>query len=110
MTFADLAGGERLFLDANPLVYHFGSHPDWGAASTQLIERIENRELAAYTSTHVLSEVAHHLMTLEAAALFSWTSRVVQHLKQQPANLQQLVAFRQAVDKSTSTRHSGTYH
>jgi hypothetical protein len=27
MTFADLAGGERLFLDANPLVYHFGSHP-----------------------------------------------------------------------------------
>lgn len=29
MTFADLAPGERLFLDANPLVYHFGSHPQW---------------------------------------------------------------------------------
>jgi len=27
MTFADLVGGESIFLDANPLVYHFAPHP-----------------------------------------------------------------------------------
>jgi predicted nucleic acid-binding protein len=99
MTFADLPGGERLFLDANPLVYHFGSHPVLGSACTQLLRRIENQELAAVTSTHVLSEAAHHLMTLEAATRFGWTSKVVQHLKQQPSAIQQLSAFRQAVEK-----------
>jgi hypothetical protein len=31
MTFADLPRGERLFLDANPMVYHFGSYPPLGA-------------------------------------------------------------------------------
>jgi predicted nucleic acid-binding protein len=38
-------------------------------------------------------------MTLEAAALFGWTSNVVQHLKQQPTALQKLTAFRQAVER-----------
>ena len=99
MTFADLLGGERLFRDANPMVYHFGAHPALGPACTQLLRRIENQELAAFTSTHVLSEAAHHLMTLEAATRFGWTSKVVQHLKQQPTAIQQLSAFRQAVEK-----------
>ena len=67
MTFADLAVGVSIFLDANPLVYHFASDPVFGPASNQLITRIENREIHAFTSTHVLSETAHHLMTLEAS-------------------------------------------
>jgi predicted nucleic acid-binding protein len=58
MTFADLSRGERLFLDANPLVYHFGSHSLLGPASRQLLRRIGNQELTAFTSTHVLSEAA----------------------------------------------------
>jgi predicted nucleic acid-binding protein len=99
MTFADLVGGESIFLDANPLVYHFAPHPTLGPACTQLVERIEKQELVGYTSTHVLSEVAHHLMTLEAAALCGWTSKVVQHLKQQPTTIQKLTTFRQAVEK-----------
>jgi predicted nucleic acid-binding protein len=99
MTFADLLNGESVFLDANPLVYYFGAHALYGPPSKQLIERIEKHELVAFTSTHVLSEAAHHLMTLEAAAMFGWTSKVVQHLEQQPAKLQKLAAFRQAVEK-----------
>ena len=99
MTFADLSGGERLFLDANLLVYHFGSHSVLGPASRQLIRRIGNQELTAFTSTHVLSEAAHRLMTLEASTRFGWTSKVVQHLKQLPASIQQLSDFRQAVEK-----------
>jgi predicted nucleic acid-binding protein len=58
MTFTDLSGGERLFLDANPLVYHFGSQSVLGPACRQLLRRIENQELTAYTSTHVLNAPA----------------------------------------------------
>jgi predicted nucleic acid-binding protein len=64
-----------------------------------LIKRIGNRELQAMTSTHVLSEAAHHLMTFEASTLFGWTSKVVQRLKQQPASVQKLTNFRQAIDQ-----------
>ena len=72
MTFADLLAGEGIFLDANPLVYHFAPDPLF----------------------------AHHLMTLEASALFGWTSKVVEHLKQQPAAIQKLTNFRQAIEKT----------
>jgi len=70
MIFADLVAGESIFLDANPLVYHFAPHPTLGAACTQLIKRIGNHELQAVTSTHVLRETAHHLMTFQASAQF----------------------------------------
>jgi hypothetical protein len=33
MIFADLSGGEGIFLDANPLVYYFGAHALFGPAS-----------------------------------------------------------------------------
>ena len=82
MTFDDLALGDSLFVDANPHVYHFAGDPVFGPACARLVARIQNQELQAYTSTHVLSEAAHHLMTLEAAAHFGWKSKVVQRLKQ----------------------------
>jgi predicted nucleic acid-binding protein len=50
-------------------------------------------------STHELSEAAHHLMTLEAATRFGWTSKVVQRLKQLPSHVQQLTNFRQAIEQ-----------
>lgn len=99
MTFADLPAGKSVFLDANPLVYHFAPHSALGLPCSQLIERIENKELVAFTSTHVLSEAAHHLMTFEASQQFGWPSKVVTRLKQQPTQIQKLTAFRQAVEK-----------
>jgi predicted nucleic acid-binding protein len=99
VTFADLAAGESVFLDANPLVYHFAPDPHFGPTCHQLITRVGNNEILAFTSTHVLSEVAHHLMTLEASALFGWTSKVVEHLRQQPAAIEKLTNFRQAIEK-----------
>jgi predicted nucleic acid-binding protein len=98
VTFADVPAGEVLFLDANPLVYHFGPDPAFGPASSRLLDRITNQELRAVTSTHVLSEVAHHLMVLEAATRFGWTSKVVNRLKQQPAEIAKLTNFRRAVE------------
>jgi predicted nucleic acid-binding protein len=98
MRFADLAAGDQVFLDANTLVYYFGPHPVFGPACNQLIERIENQELQGFTSTHALSAVAHHLMTLEASALFGWATKVVQRLKNQPTEIQKLGKFRSAVE------------
>lgn len=51
MTFADLPAGVSIFLDANPLVYHFAPDPNFGAASSQLLARIVNQEIQAFTST-----------------------------------------------------------
>jgi predicted nucleic acid-binding protein len=45
------------------------------------------------------SEAMHHLMTLEAATQFGWKSKIVQRLKQQPAIVQQLTKFRQAIEQ-----------
>ncbi len=61
------------------------------------MQRIENGEVVGFTSTAVLSELAHRLMTFEAATLFGWPSKIVDHLKQNPAAVGQLTRFRQAV-------------
>jgi predicted nucleic acid-binding protein len=98
MTFGDLSPGDSVFLDANPLVYHFAADPVLGPPCSQLLARIGNQEIQAFTSTHILSEVAHHLMTLEAANQFGWTSKVVNHLKQQPTQIQKLTNFRTSIE------------
>jgi len=46
MTFADLGTGEAIFLDANLFVYHFVSDPVYGAACSQLLQRVENHAAA----------------------------------------------------------------
>jgi predicted nucleic acid-binding protein len=99
MIFADLVRGDSVFLDANTLIYHFGPHPTFGAACQQLVQRIENQELRGFTSTHVLAEVAHQLMIVEASTLPGWTlGKVKQRLQQQPNVLQGLTLFRCAVE------------
>ena len=97
MNFTDLVDGESVFLDANILVYHFAPHPQYGQACHDLIQRVENQALLGYTSTAVLSELAHHLMTFEASAVFGWTSKVVQRLRQSPSAVMQLSKFHQAL-------------
>lgn len=97
MTFADLPQGAAIFLDANIFVFHFQPHGIFGPPCTALFKRIEQGELFASTSTHVLSEVAHRLMTLEAAVLYQWSSKIVDRLKQNPACVQQLSRFRSAL-------------
>jgi predicted nucleic acid-binding protein len=100
MTFADLVAGDAVFLDANTLTYHFQPHPVLGPPCTDLLERIERQELLGSTSTHVLSELAHRLMTLEACALFGWPfPGIAQRLRQHPAQVQTLTRFRQAIQE-----------
>src|SRR5439155_5797347 len=88
------------FVDANPLTYHFQPHPVWGPPCTDLLQRIENQELAGFTSTHVLGEVSHRLMTIQASALFGWPfAGIGNRLRTHPAEVQKLTAFRQAIDQ-----------
>ena len=99
MTFDDLPSGVSIFIDANPIVYYFASDPILGPASARLIARIQNQELQAYSSTHVLGEAGHKLMLVEAATQFGWKSKVAHNLRQQPVNVQQLTKFRQAIQQ-----------
>jgi hypothetical protein len=64
MIFADLQAGESIFLDATTLVYHFGPHAGFGPVCYQLLWRIETGDIAGFTSTAVLSELAHRTKDL----------------------------------------------
>jgi predicted nucleic acid-binding protein len=100
MTFADLSAATAVFLDANTIVYHFSRHARYGAACTDLLERIARQELVGYTSSHVLSEAAHRLMTLEAIDRYGWPyAGIAQRLRTHPAEVQALTRFRQAIDE-----------
>ncbi len=105
MTFADLGMGDAVFLDANTLVYHLTSDRLFGAACSQLLQRIENQEIQGFTSTHVLTEMAHRIMTIEAIAVFAWPiAGIAQRLRQHPAQVQQLASFQQAVERILQSR------
>src|SRR5262249_49177483 len=98
MTFASIPAGATIFLDANTLIYHFTNDVQYGTACTQLIKRIELQQLKGFTSAHVLGDVAHRLMTLEALRLPGWTYRgIVTRLRKRHAEIAKLSVFRQAI-------------
>lgn len=100
MTLPQLPTGASVFVDVDILVYHFQPHLVFGPACTDLLERIEHQDLVGFTSTGVLSEMAHRLMTLEACALFSWPfAGIAQRLRQHPTQVQGLTRFRQAIQE-----------
>ncbi|TMQ34862.1 MAG: type II toxin-antitoxin system VapC family toxin [Planctomycetota bacterium] len=100
MIFTDLVAGDAVFVDANALTYHFEPHAVWGPPCADLLQRIENREIAGFTSTHALSEVSHRLMTIQASALFGWPfAGIGNRLRTSPSDVQKLTAFRQAIDR-----------
>jgi predicted nucleic acid-binding protein len=105
MTFADLVAGEAIFLDANPFVYHFVADPRYGTACSQLLQRVENQEISGLTSTHVLTEMAHRIMTVEAINAFTWpVSGIARRLRRHPAQVQQLAGYHQAVERVLQSR------
>ena len=102
MTFDVIPGGLAVFVDANALLYYFTAHPRYGPACQKLLDRIENKELAGFTSAHVLAEVVHRLMTIEACQRFGWPAKgIAQRLRKHPAEVQQLTRARQALDEIT---------
>lgn len=98
MTFDDILAGLAVFVDANPLVYHFSAHPQYGAACTRLMERIERQEIQGFTSMHVLGDVAHRLMTIEAMNLLGWpASGLAVRLRKHSSEIPRLTLYQQAL-------------
>lgn len=98
MSFMDIPNGTDVFVDANIFVYAYAPDPQFGPPSEQLLERIEHNELRGFTSSHVLSDVAHRLMSLEACTVFGWPfAGIAQRLKRHPGEVQQLGRYRQAI-------------
>ena len=70
MTFEDIPSGTAIFVDANTFLYYFANDPALGPACAQFLLRIENQELLGFTSSHVVADVSHRLMTIEAHTMF----------------------------------------
>lgn len=100
MTFGDIPAGASVFLDANTFIYAFAPDPTFGSLCDQLLDRISRQEIQGFTSSHVLSDVAHRLMTLEAAAAFSWSmTGIARRLKRHPTQIQGLTRHTLALDE-----------
>jgi predicted nucleic acid-binding protein len=99
MTFASIPKGSHVYIDANTLINHASADHTYGASCKQLMERIARAEVGGFTSAHVLSDVAHRLMTLEAIAGFGWPSKgIATRLRNNPAEVQKLTQFWRAID------------
>lgn len=101
MTFRHIPANASVFIDANIFIYYFTPDPLLGPECRVLMERISKfRDFFAFTSAHVLSEVAHQLMVLEAAQSFGWPlAGITQRLQKHPAEIRKLTRFRQAIDE-----------
>jgi predicted nucleic acid-binding protein len=98
MTFASIPSGAAIFLDANTLIYHFTNDPKYGSACTQLLKRVELRDLLGFTSAHVLADVAHRLMTLEAISRKGWPpAGIAARLRKHHDEIPHLGVYRQAI-------------
>jgi predicted nucleic acid-binding protein len=100
MIYADLPAGATVFVDAGVFIHHFEPNALHGPAATEFLERIENQEINGHTATHVVSEVAHRLMTIEAMQAFGWKSAgIAVRLRNHPTQVQTLKRFRQAIQE-----------
>jgi len=95
MNLDEVPQGERIYIDANILIYHFSR------VSTEcrsFLSRCESKQLEAFTGTHVLLEVAHRLMILEAlhkALIFG--GQPARRLKEKPEVIKGLSDYNLAV-------------
>jgi predicted nucleic acid-binding protein len=100
MTLDNIPPGTAVFVDANILLYYFTAHPNHGLAAKKLLDRIETKDIEGHSSTHVLGEVVHRLMTIEACTRFNWPAKgLAQRLRRHPTEVQQLTQHRQAMDE-----------
>jgi predicted nucleic acid-binding protein len=98
MTFTGIPSATTIFLDANTIIYHFSNDKKYGPACTQLIKRIELRDLSGFTSAHALADVTHRLMTLEAINQKGWPQTgVAARLRKHHDVIPTLSVYRQAV-------------
>jgi len=105
VTFRDISAGTALFVDANCLAYAVTADPRYGSACERLLERIDNQDVQGFTSAHVLSEVAHRVMALEAVSRYNRSlTGMANWLRRHPTEVQQLSRHVQALDEVSNCK------
>ena len=100
MRLEDVLASQAVFVDANTFVYALAPEPTLGPPCFQFLERIKRKEVEAFASSHVFSDVAHRLMSLEACATFGWPyAGIANRLKRHPTEIAKLQKFRHALDQ-----------
>lgn len=112
MKLAEARDGDRVFIDANIFIYHFGGR---SLECKTFLERCARRVLLGYTATPVVAEVLHRRMIAEAIAKGFVTARTaVRKLSSAPDLVKQLTQYQEDVDKITQTanaaQHSQFHH
>ncbi|HCC34000.1 MAG TPA: hypothetical protein DEQ28_08940 [Clostridiales bacterium] len=95
MRLEELPSGSSVFIDANIFIYHFsGVSPECSRA----LERCATSELVGATTAHIVLEVAHRMMLLEAV-LKGVVARgdVAKKLAERPEAVSQLGEYRHNV-------------
>jgi predicted nucleic acid-binding protein len=91
LTLDGIPADSRVFIDSSIFIYHATS------ASPQcraLLRRVESGEVGGVTSTHVLAEVAHRLMMIEAVTTGIVTGKdVVKKLRSRPELVSRLSVY-----------------
>jgi predicted nucleic acid-binding protein len=97
MRLEELPSGERVFVDANIFMYHFSR---LSAECRAFFTRCEAGHIAAFTGVHIVLDVAHRLMMLEALhkGLIS-RGQPVKKLKQRPEIIRGLEDYNTAVQQ-----------
>jgi predicted nucleic acid-binding protein len=95
MQLEDVPNGEEIFVDANILIYHFSGI---SSACRTFLQRCESRQVEAFTGVHILLEVAHRLMMLEAlhTGLISG-GQLARKLKEQPEIVKSLREYNRSI-------------
>jgi predicted nucleic acid-binding protein len=97
MKLEDLPEGARVLVDANILIYHFSGV---SLECRAFLQRCEFRQVEALTGVHILLEVAHRLMVLEALHKGLITGgQPARKLKEQPEVIKGLHEYNQAVQQ-----------
>jgi len=95
MKLEDLPSGARIFVDANILIYHFSGI---SLECRAFLQRCESRQVEAFTGVHILLEITHRLMVLEALQKGLITGgQPARKLKEQPEIIKSLRAYNQSV-------------
>ena len=96
MTLNDLRRGALVFIDANVFVYHFSGV---SAECKALLKRIERKEVRGVTGAHIVLEVLHRLMTIEALSRGLITpGQPAKKLKHHPEVIKHLSDYSKCVD------------
>jgi predicted nucleic acid-binding protein len=97
MKLENLPRGARIFVDANILIYHFSGI---SLECRAFLQRCESRQVEAFTGVHILLEITHRLMVLEALQKGLITGgQPARKLKEQPEIIKGLREYNQSVQQ-----------